>query len=305
MVDTYPEVIYSVPVKLTQKAKCHFCDVCDGHGCVAELPGMGGAYNNENFISNHVDWDKYPVPDALSGGENLRLPAIRLAPITGAVQNVGYFDERTFYFDLIQASINAGIRLSIGDGHPDEKLLFGIEALKASGRLGAVFIKPYENYKIRERMEWAEDVAELVGVDIDSYAILTMRNLVNLQKKKASDLIELKSHTDKPFAIKGIFLPEDIELVREVHPDIVVISNHGGRVETRRGSTVDFLAKYGKEIASHTGEIWIDGGIRKRRDLEVAASFGAAEVMIGRPVISALMKDGDEGVRERINQLLK
>jgi len=304
MVDTYPEVIYSVPVKPTQKAKCHFCDMCDGHGCVAELPGMGGAYNNENFISNYDDWDKYPVSPSI-GSDLMRLPAIRLAPITGAVQNVGYFDERTFYFDLIQASIKAGIRLSIGDGHPDEKLLFGIEALKASGRLGAVFIKPYENNKIRERMDWAEDVAELVGVDIDSYAILTMRNLVNLQKKNASDLIELKSHTDKPFAIKGIFLPEDIELVREVHPDIVVISNHGGRVETRRGSTVDFLAKYGKEIASHTGEIWIDGGIRKRRDLEVAASFGAVEVMIGRPVISALMKDRDDGVLDRIKQLLK
>ena len=304
MVDTYPEVIFSVPVKLTQKAKCHFCDMCDGHGCIAEMPGMGGAYNNENFISNHADWDKYAVP-LKADGESLPLPSIRLAPITGAVQNVGYCDERSFYFDLIQASIRAGINLSIGDGYPDEKLQFGIEALKASLRLGAVFIKPYENNKILERMEWAEDVAELVGVDIDSYAILTMRNLVNLQKKKASDLIELKSHTDKPFAIKGIFNSEDIELVREVHPDIVVISNHGGRVETRRGSTVDFLAKYGKELASHTGEIWIDGGIRKRRDLEVAASFGAVEVMIGRPVISALMKDGDEGVCERIAQLLK
>ncbi len=291
--------------------KCRFCDECDGRGCVGELPGMGGVYNNENFMRNHDEWGLISASREASGdfdeaGQS-RLPAIRLAPITGAVQNVGYWDEKSFYSDLIGASIRAGLRLSVGDGYPDEKLKYGIEALSAAGARGAVFIKPYETAKILERMDWAAGVAEIYGVDIDSYAIVTMRNLVNLQRKTARDLLELKARAARaglPFAIKGIFRPEDIELVREVRPDIAVISNHGGRVETLLGSTAAFLAERGAEIKSLVGAVWVDGGLRSRRDLETAAALGASEVMIGRPIISALARAGAEGVAQRAAALV-
>ena len=133
--------------------KCHFCSTCEGLGCVGEMPGMGGAFSSANFIENVAGWKKLAAqtlpqtadsPAALQTSqlleklqeEGLSLPAIRLAPMTGAVENVGYQDERTFYFDLIIASCSAGIRLSIGDGCPDEKLLFGIEAVKAAKEQG-------------------------------------------------------------------------------------------------------------------------------------------------------------------------
>lgn len=293
-------------------SKCHFCDECDGRGCIGELPGMGGVFNNENFMRNHDEWVKFSAPASASSAPaasaSVPLPSLRLAPITGAIQNVGYHDEKSFYYDLVNASVRAGLKLSIGDGYPDEKIKFGIEALAAAGKTGAVFIKPYENAKILERMEWASSVAEMYGVDIDSYAIVTMRNLVNLQQKTAQDLLALKARAQKagvPFAIKGIFKPEDIELVREVHPDVVVVSNHGGRVETLRGSTVAYLAEHGAELARHTGSVWIDGGIRKRHDLETAARLGASEVMLGRSCISALLKSGLDGVRARVDLMLE
>lgn len=294
------------------QGKCHFCDVCDGRGCLSELPGMGGVFENENFMRNCADWAQYAAASEATTGPlaagigDFTLPRIRLAPITGAIQNVGYHDEKTFYFDLINGAIAAEVGLSIGDGHPDEKLLFGIDALASAGRAGAVFIKPYENRKIIERMEWASSVSEIIGVDIDSYAILTMRNLVNLQKKGVSDLLEIKARAaseGKPFAIKGIFRPEDLELVREVRPDIVVVSNHGGRVETLRGSSADFLARHGSDLASFAGEVWVDGGIRTRADVEAAGRLGAKEVMIGRPFITALLRSGAEGLRERVGSL--
>ena len=79
-------------------------------------------------------------------------------------------------------------------------------------------------------------MSEVVGIDIDSYAIVTMRNLVNLERKTAAQLLELKAcvaREGKPFAIKGIFRPEDIELVKAWCARIsLVVSNHGGRVET-------------------------------------------------------------------------
>lgn len=285
------------------ESKCYLCSVCDGHGCVSELPGMGGVFENENFIRNCADWATIELQNN-SIDTNLALPRIRLAPMTGAIQNVGYYDEKQFYHDLIRSCVRAGIGLGIGDGYPDEKLKFGIEALKEAGRKAAVFIKPYENLKIFERMDWAQGVSEIVGVDIDSYAILTMRNLVNLEEKTAKDLMEIKRKAKVPFAIKGVFRSQDIDLVKEVRPDIVVVSNHGGRIETDRGSTARFLQKWGKTLSGLCGELWVDGGIRTRRDLEVARSLGAVEVMIGRPFVIALLEDKEMGIEQRVKELL-
>lgn len=274
-------------------AKCHFCTTCDGRGCIGELPGMGGVFSNANFISNCADWKKYKA-------EGNALPAVRLAPITGALQNIGYRDEKSFYIDIINASVRAGLRLSVGSGYPDEKLLFGLEALSAAGKKGAVFLKPYETETLYERIDWSLPVAEIIGIDIDAYAIVTMRNQINLQQKTAKDLIEARSYAKKPFAIKGIFREADIQLVKDVRPEIIVISNHGGRVENGQGSSVDFLARYGKELSNYCGEIWVDGGIRTGHDLLVAAQLGATEAMIARPFITALLRDRENGIKNRL-----
>ena len=279
--------------------KCHFCTECDGHGCLGELPGMGGVFASANFIDNCTAWKKYHT-DTLRDYE---LPPIRLAPITGCVENVGYNDEAAFYFDLIEACAEAGFLLSIGDGYPDAKIQGGLAALQRYGKTGAVFIKPYPNIRIFERIDWVRPAAELIGVDIDSYNIVTMRNLVQLEQKDAQSLKEIQRYAQKPFAIKGIFLPENVELVKELRPDIAVISNHGGRIETRRGSTADFLAEYGNTLRKFAGEVWVDGGVRSRADIAAAKRLGAAQVMIGRPCITSLLSGGVTGVRELYRRL--
>lgn len=280
-------------------SKCHFCDRCEGRGCVGELPGMGGVYSSANFQANCAAWARYPAPEG-------PLPRVRIGPMTGAQQNMGFEVEGDFYPAMMRAALEAGIGLSIGDGTPDEKLRDGIAALKGLGAKGAVVIKPYSNERVRERMGWAEEagVAEILGIDIDSYRIKTMQGLVELFKKSAADLIEIRRGLKLPFLVKGIFRPEDIELVREVKPDIIVISNHGGRVETERGATADFLAAHGRELAGYAGEVWVDGGLRSRRDLLAAAALGARAVFIGRPLVSALMRGelagGDAGGRAEV-----
>jgi len=279
--------------------KCHFCAECDGYGCLGELPGMGGVFQSTNFISNCSAWQKY-YSDTLCDDV---LPPIRLAPITGGVENVGYGDEAAFYFDLIEACAEAGFLLSIGDGYPDAKIQGGLAALQRYGKTGAVFIKPYPNPRIFERIDWVRSSADLVGIDIDSYNIVTMRNLVQLEQKDAQSLKEIQRYAQKPFAIKGIFLPENVELVKELRPDVAVISNHGGRIETRRGSTADFLAEYGSTLRKFAGEVWVDGGLRSRMDIVTAKRLGAAQVMIGRPCITALLKDKAQGVRELYRRL--
>lgn len=286
--------------------KCHFCTECLGFGCISELPGMGGIRENINFQLNCAAWDGIQLDTfTLAEKERAGLPAVRLAPITGGVENVGYFSEEQFYYDLIGAVHKAGYSLSLGDGCPDIKLQTGIKAVlkeqESNPELrSAVFIKPYANEKIFERIDWSRPVANIIGVDIDSYNIVTMRNLVKLEKKTPSQLKEVQKYAGHPFAVKGVFTKEDVEMVKELKPDIIVVSNHGGRVENRTGSTAEFLAEYGKELKNYCDKLWVDGGIRKYRDLKIAGLLGADEVMIGRPFITALCKGASVHEQERM-----
>ena len=294
--------------------KCHLCKECLGTGCVGELPGMGGFNNNVNFQSNCKDWEiiQKEIVDFETIAKNLEMPKIRLAPITGAVENVGWEDEESFYFEMTKAAYESGAKLSIGDGCPDIKIQNGIKAIKAlqesnplENPKAAVFIKPYPNPKIQERIDWAKDVAEIVGVDIDSYNIVTMRNLVQLEQKTPSQIQELKKYAKLPFAIKGVFTQNDVELVKEIKPEIVVISNHGGRVENRLGSTANFLKEMGSILKNYCDEFWVDGGLRTKKDLLTASYFGVSEVMLGRPFITALCRGGSEEVCKMVHLFTK
>lgn len=268
--------------------KCNLCKTCNGHGCISQLPGMGGIDENINFILNYDQWQEIPM-----GPEQSFDVKVRLAPMTGGIENCGYHDEKQFYFDLINHCVNEKVALSIGDGCPDEKLLWGIEAVANSGQKAAVFIKPYENNRIRQRMDWAENIAEIYGIDTDAFNIITMRNKVHLEKKDESSLRELKALANskgRPFAIKGIFTDEDIELIKKIKPDIALVSNHGGRVPQRHGSTAQFLADFHRILLENSGEVWVDGGIRNQNQIQKAFSYGVKEVLIGRPFVSAILK---------------
>jgi isopentenyl diphosphate isomerase/L-lactate dehydrogenase-like FMN-dependent dehydrogenase len=274
-----------------------------------ELPGLGGVFDNVNFIANVRDWDVVAGEIGLGiEADGEPLPAIRLAPMTGATQNMGYDEEKPYYFEAVLGCLKAGIAIAIGDGYPDEKLQQGIAALEQHRAKGAVFIKPYPNEKILERMEWAGKVAELFGVDIDSYNIVTMRNLVSLEKKGFRELQELKTIANKkwrlPFAIKGVFTREDVDMIAELRPDVVVVSNHGGRIETERGSTARFLQEHGPELTKYTGAIWVDGGLRTKRHLHLARALGAQEVLIGRPLVIALLQHGSQGIFDWYRSIL-
>ena len=295
--------------------KCAVCSVCDGRGCVGQMPGMGGVNNNKNFKLNFEGWKKLRQK-AVSDGtikSILSIPvetsAVRAGPVTGAVQNIGFEKEEYFYLPYFSAARYGDIGLCVGDGYPDYKLHYGLDAVrklqKAEPDLkAAVFLKPYPNEKLFERIEAAEGVAEIIGNDIDSYNIATMRDLVHLEKKTPEQIAEIRKRVGVPYAIKGIFCKEDIELVKEVKPDIAFISNHGGRIDTREGSTAEFLAEYGKEIKKYCGEIWVDGGVRTRHDIQTALFYGASQVIIARPFVAALVSDGIGGMIKKIDEII-
>ena len=330
------------------KLKCQHCDECLGLGCVGQLPGLGGVFDNRNFQLNCEGWKElYRKGATTEEGPTctgrafsalrasscatlsekidnivIRPENLRCGPVTGAVENIGYEKEEDFYYPYLKAAADAGIGLCVGDGCPDLKLQLGIAAMKRlNEEIGSVngvgtsvdvatrapldtsvqaatpvdittraafFLKPYPDQRLYERLEWVKPYAEYIGIDIDSYNILTMRNLVSLERKSALQLENFRKRFDVPFVIKGVFTDEDIALVKEVHPDVVYISNHGGRVETRIGSTADFLEKHAAELKKHCQEIWVDGGIRSRQDVQTALFYGADKVIFARPLIHAV-----------------
>ena len=286
--------------------KCHRCPVCDGYGCPGMLPGLGGVFEGKNFQLNCEGWSELFNKAAAAGkAEEIRSLAVppqklRCGPVTGAVENIGYANEADFYFPYLMNAAHAGLGLCVGDGCPDEKLKLGTAAVRELGTLpefaqhpvqAAFFLKPYPQEKLFERIEWVRPYASHIGIDIDSYNIVTMRNLVNLECKTAAQLEEFREHTNLPFVIKGVFTDADLDLVREVRPDVAYISNHGGRVETRIGSTAEFLAEHAVELKKYCKEIWIDGGIRTCENIQTALYYGADQVIMARPLIRATFDD--------------
>ena len=278
-----------------------------------ELPGMGGARRNENFILNVSGWEalrgerREEIREFLSLPAEMRIPNIALAPITGAVENIGFPDERDYYHRIVGAAASVGIGLCIGDGYPDTKIRYGIEAVEKIGARASVFIKPYSNEKILERIEWSAKIADSVGIDIDSFNILTMRNLAKLEKKSAEKLREIMDFVHArlgvKFAVKGIFTKNDLSLMEELKPDIAYISNHGGRVDTRRGSTAEFLSENARILKKSCTEVWVDGGIRTPLDVATAHALGADRVLIGRPFVSALCLGGEDALCRKMLEL--
>ena len=308
---------------LSASYKCRLCPQCDGAGCLGELPGMGGVFEGKNFSLNVHGWKKIlpaiPQEKLQEAAASFSAQKLRLAPITGAQENVGWPDEESFYAPFYAFADSLGIKLGVGDGCPDNKLQAGIAAVQklwqaqnargdcsqaqeaAASQSGAnqnfsqtkkaaVFLKPYPQEKLLERSEWAIPVAEYIGVDIDSYNIVTMRNKVHLEQKTAAQLSELRKATKLPLAVKGVFTQESLDLIEELKPDVAYISNHGGRVETDIGSTAEFLQANIARIKNVCGEAWVDGGVRSKEDALAALALGAQEVLVGRPIISAFLE---------------
>lgn len=289
--------------------KCYRCSKCDGFGCPNMIPGLGGVKDGKNFQLNVQGWQNL-FSLAETSQKNFQINEIKISPqmlrcgpVTGAVENIGYSNEEDFYYPYLSNAFNNGLGLCVGDGCPDEKLQFGLNAIKKITEQNvqaassctcinayinaAFFLKPYPQENLLKRIDLVSPYAEYIGIDIDSFNIKTMRNLVNLEKKSVSQLLELKNHTQKKFVIKGVFTKEDIELVKQVKPHVAYISNHGGRVETKTGSTADFLLENASELKQYCSEIWIDGGIRTIRDIKTAVYYGASQIIIGRPLIRA------------------
>ena len=88
--------------------------------------------------------------------------------------------------------------------------------------------------------------------------------------------------------------------------DVIVVSNHGGRVLDQCPATAEVLEEIANAVKGKM-KIFVDGGIRSGADVFKALALGADGVIICRPFVTALYGGGEEGVKlyiEKIGQEL-
>lgn len=261
---------------------------------------MGGVNQSKNFLLNCSAWDEFYNNSSKEVKEQIDkikvFPEnIGIAPVTGANQNIGFKNEEDFYLPYFAAAYELNFNICVGDGAPDEKLKFGNDAVSKLKTKAYYFFKPYPDEVLRKRVDLCAENAVAIGMDIDAYNIVTMRNQAHLEKKNENQIKALEEYSGLPVILKGVFSEEDIGLCKKVHPHASIISNHGGRVEVSEGSTFDFLKSNGEILHQYCKEVWVDGGIRTKRHIQVAMYLGADKVLIARGFISKLIKTGVAG----------
>lgn len=90
----------------------------------------------------------------------------------------------------------------------------------------------------------------------------------------------------------------------------IIVSNHGGRqldgAIAPLTALPDVVAWINKTNTSRQSrgvqpcEVFVDGGVRRGRDIFKALALGAKAVMVGRPLIWGLALAGDKGVKKAL-----
>ncbi|GAA0114533.1 alpha-hydroxy-acid oxidizing protein [Clostridium senegalense] len=295
---------------------CRVCKNCNGVACAGEVPGMGGKGTGEAFKANfdalnNIKLNMRVMHDAKDidistefFGKRMDIPVFA-APVTGTTLNMGgKFTEEEYITWVIEGCLDSGIYPMVGDTAVDSFLMTNLEVLKKYDGDGIVFIKPWENPNVIEKIKLAEKSgAFAIGVDIDACGLITLAlHGKPVMPKGIEEIKELVNSTKLPFILKGIMTVDEAMLAVEAGVDAIVVSNHGGRVIDQTPGTAEVLSDIAKAVKGKV-KILVDGGVRTGVDVLKMLALGADGVLIGRPFVTASFGGGNEGVTCYVNQL--
>ncbi|RKF48434.1 alpha-hydroxy acid oxidase [Paraburkholderia fungorum] len=118
------------------------------------------------------------------------------------------------------------------------------------------------------------------------------------------DISWIRRQWDGKLIVKGIMDAEDAAQAVTHGSDVVVVSNHGGRVLDHAPSSIRALPAIVDAIG-HKSEVWMDGGIRTGQDVLKAWALGARGTLIGRAMVYGLGAMGEAGVSKALQILHK
>ena len=177
-----------------------------------------------------------------------------------------------------------------------------IERLAAFGAPMIEIIKPYaDRDKIFRKIAHAEKLGLLaVGIDIDHpFAGDGSPDVVNgelMAPLRTAELEEIVRCTSLPVIIKGVLSCRDAELCLGAGAKGLLLSHHNNRIEY----AVPPLAILPEiaELVQGGVPLFVDCEIRTGMDAFKALALGASGVCIGRPLMTAIKEDVENGVRD-------
>ncbi|WP_162941414.1 alpha-hydroxy acid oxidase [Desertimonas flava] len=121
------------------------------------------------------------------------------------------------------------------------------------------------------------------------------------------DLARLIAAAEVPVLVKGITHPLDADRAVAAGAAGVIVSNHGGRVLDGLIAAIDALDdldRHWRTPGTVACPRLVDGSIRTGVDVIRALALGAEGVLVGRTVLQALARGGEEAVFDRLSALV-
>lgn len=183
-----------------------------------------------------------------------------------------------------------------------------IDSILETGAKTVRIIKPYaDTEKVFSQIKYAqENGAFAVGMDIDHWFDKNTggMDVVIGELMKNYTCAEIKTFieaTDLPFIIKGVLSVQDALKSVAIGAKGIVISHHGGRLS----SAVPPLMIL-PEIRKALGDefpIFVDCCFESGLDAYKALALGATAVSVGKHLIPIVVKNGAQGVTNRLNKM--
>ena len=295
---------------------CRLCPECNGRACKNQIPGPGAKGVGDTAIRNYDKWkeirinmdtltEKREVSTALSlFGEDFEAPFFA-GPVGAMKMHYGdKYDDLQYNNILVPACRKGGIAAFTGDGMDPAVMKAAGIAIKEAGGFGVPTVKPWNKAMIDEKMAIVkESGAFAVAMDIDAAGLPFLKNFQPpAGSKSVSELAEIIADAGLPFIVKGIMTPKAARKAKEAGADAIIVSNHGGRVLDQCPATAEVLAAIADEVGDSM-KVLVDGGIRSGADVFKALALGADAVLIARPFVNAIYRDGAEGAAAYIEKI--
>ena len=221
--------------------------------------------------------------------------------MTAALSHLDHFMFEGAADALAKGAKEAGAILWYGMADEAE-----IERLAGYGGPMIEIIKPYADRSILYRkIEHAEKLGLLaVGIDIDHpFADDGSPDHVSgyeMAALKTEELREICAGTGLPVIIKGVLSIRDAEKCLDAGARGLLLSHHNNRIEY----ALPPMALLPEVVEMTYGQmpVFVDCEIRTGMDAFKALALGAKGVCIGRPLMTAIRQDVENGVRDYLNR---
>ena len=217
--------------------------------------------------------------------------------MTAALSHLDHFMFPGAAEALAKGAADAGTILWYGMAEEEE-----IERLASFGAPMIEIIKPYADRDlILKKIEHAEKTGLLaVGIDIDhAFGPDGSPDVVSgfeMNPLKTEELREFAEKCSLPLIVKGILSLQDAERCLGAGAKGLLLSHHNNRIEYALPPIA--LLQEISRLAGPSVPVFADCEIKSGMDAFKALSLGASGVCIGRPLMTAIRNDRENGVRD-------